>query len=289
MEEKEPEEITITILQSVHQRLLDLHQYGRDLLFVPIHFLLVIMVLLTILLIVLFFYLHYQLLGGNPITYWFYENSSDFLSYKPYFNPNMTYYVCSYGGSGSYMLRDYLKNFGKVEHIHSRNPPSQLEYVGGNHSDKQVYGEWFNGVEIPESELGNYKVIYLYKDPVKAIYSRFYNPDHLLHVECDTTITLEQVIQSKKDLYGLEEFFDHYTKKVKKGKKKRNYPIYCVKYEEFWDHIPEFNKVLGLPTIPTFYPVKKETPRKEPYSKILYKIYHKLLKKMKKKKWIEIS
>jgi hypothetical protein len=284
MEEKEPEEIMITILQSVHQKLLHLHQYGRDLLFLPIHFLLIIMVLLALLLIVLFFYLHHQLLGENIFSYWFLKNPP----YKPYFNPDMTYYVCSYGGSGSYMLRDYLKNFGKVEHIHSRNPPSKLEYVGENHTDNPFYGEWFNGVEIPESELKNYKVIYLYKDPVKAIYSRFDNPEHLLHVECDTTITLEQVIHSKKDLYGLEEFFDNYTKKGKKGKKKRNYPIYCVKYEEFWDHIPEFNKVLGLPNIPNFYPVKKETPRKEPYNKILYKIYHKLLKKMKKKKWIEI-
>jgi hypothetical protein len=283
MEEKEPEEITITILQSVHQRLLDLHQYGRDLLFLPIHFLLIIMVLLSLLLIVLFFYLHHQLLGGDLFSSWFLKNPP----YKPYFNPDMTYYVCSYGGSGSYMLRDYLKNFGKVEHIHSRKPPSQLEYVGGNHTDKPVYDEWFNGVEIPESELNKYKVIYLYKDPVKAIYSRFDNPEHLLHVECDTTITLEQVIQSKKDLYGLEEFFDYYTSK--KGKKKRNYPIYCVKYEEFWDHLSEFNQQLGLPDIPELYPVKKETPRKEPYNQILYEIYDKLLKKMKKKGFIEIN
>jgi hypothetical protein len=96
-------------------------------------------------------------------------------------------------------------------------------------------------------------------------------------------------MQSKKDLYRLEEFFDYYTKKEKKGKKKRNYPIYCVKYEEFWDHLSEFNKKLGLPDIPELYPVKKETPRKEPYNKILYEIYEKLIKKMKKKAFIEIN
>ena len=188
----------------------------------------------------------------------------------------MTYYVCSYGGCGSYMLCDYLRQFGKVEHIHSRDPPLKLEYIGAKNTSNPVYSEWFNGVEIPEQELDHYKVIYLYKDPVKAIYSRFKNPDHLRHVQCDPAITLEQVIESKKDLYGLEEFFDHYTSNTEK----RNYPIYCVKYEDFWDHLPEFNQTLGLPDVPALYPVKKETPREEPHHKALYKIYSRLIKKM---------
>ena len=297
MEENIKNETSIFQLFHLHH-LHNLHHYWRDLLFVPIHFLLIIIILLTLVLIILCFYLHHQLLGGfTSLSWipWITENSyNSYNSYKddhlqkPYYNPEMTYYVCSYGGCGSYMLCDYLRNFGKVEHIHSRKPPTKLEYVGANNTVNPVYGEWFNSVEIPETELVNYKVIYLYKDPVKAIYSRFENPEHLLHIECDdTSLTLEQVIQSKMDLYKLEEFFEYYTNK--KYAKKRNYPIYCVKYEEFWNHVPEFNHTIGLPDIPALYPVKKETLRKEPYSQILYKIYSKLLKKMKKKKFIEIN
>ena len=40
------------------------------------------------------------------------------------------FYVCSYGGSGSKMLCAALRKYGKVEHIHSRNPPDKLCYIG---------------------------------------------------------------------------------------------------------------------------------------------------------------
>jgi hypothetical protein len=287
IQNKEQNNNNISILHLIQENLFRLHSYWRDLLFVPIHFLLILIILLTVILIVLSFYLYNQLFGHIHI----YDDDQNLelnKKYPLYFNPEMTYYVCSFGGCGSYMLCNYLRNFGKVEHIHSRNPPSKLEYIGANNTSRPVYGEWFNKVQIPETELDKFKVIYLYKDPVKAIYSRFENPEHLLHIECDdTSLTLEQVIQNKADLYKLEEFFDNYTKTKKSNTKKRNYPIYCVKYEEFWNHVPEFNHTIGLPDIPALYPVKKETLRKEPYSQILYKIYSKLLKKMKKKKFIE--
>ena len=44
-------------------------------------------------------------------------------------------------------------------------------------------------------------------------------------------------------MYKIEEFFDNYTQK-----KERNYKIYCVKYEQFWDNISLFNKVFRIPT-----------------------------------------
>jgi len=70
------------------------------------------------------------------------------------------FYVCSYGGSGSHMLCNALKKFGKVEHIHSRYPPDKLEYIGINNGGK-AYKEWFNNIIIPENELKNYYVIYI--------------------------------------------------------------------------------------------------------------------------------
>jgi hypothetical protein len=273
-----------TMIELLKHRLLEIHQFVHHLLVTPIVFL-IIFVIFMILLVIYFLYHFNVRLFSQGIKQ---EEEEEEESKKgPYFNSDMTYYVCSYGGCGSYMLCDYLRHFGHVEHVHSRKPPQQLEYIGANNTDNPVYGEWFNGQKIPEYKLNNFKVIYLYKDPVRAIYSRFDNPEHLLHIECDPTILLEDIVQTNQDLYKLEEFFDNYTnKKYAKG---RNYPIYCVKYEDFWDHLPEFNQELGLQDIPALYPVKKETPRLEPYSKILHKIYKPLLKKMSKKRFIEIN
>lgn len=202
---------------------------------------------------------------------------------KEYYK-NITYYVCSYGGSGSYMLCDYLGNFGKVEHIHSRRPPDRLTYIGRKNTKTPVYEEWFNDSEIPETDMKQYKVIYLYKDPVKAILSRFNNPEHLHNIQIDTRIQYSDLLKHKKDLYQLEEFFDNYTKKEKK-----NYPIYCVKYEDFWNNIQLFNEKLELPDIKEIYPVKKETNRKEDaLSEDLYKIYEPLIQKMKDMPFIKV-
>ena len=50
------------------------------------------------------------------------------------------FYVCSFGGSGSKMLCSALKVYGKVKHIHSRNPPNNLEYIG-NEKGGNTYKE----------------------------------------------------------------------------------------------------------------------------------------------------
>ena len=104
------------------------------------------------------------------------------------------FYVCSYGGSGSKMLCSALNAYGKTEHIHSRKPPNNLEYIGG---------EWFNGVVIPEEKLKYYYVIYIYRNPSFSIPSRFDNPCHLEHIQIDKSIKLKDVLDSKKDLYML--------------------------------------------------------------------------------------
>ena len=41
-----------------------------------------------------------------------------------------TFYICSYGGSGSTILCKALSKYGESVHIHSRFPPNQLEFVG---------------------------------------------------------------------------------------------------------------------------------------------------------------
>jgi hypothetical protein len=206
------------------------------------------------------------------------------------FNKNMNYYVCSFGGSGSTILFNYLSNFGNVYHIHDRYPSDKLKYVGKKNTDEDVYSEWFNNIEINEDEIQNYKVIFIYRNPLKVIYSRYINAkgpniQHLKHIMCDNNgnINLNDVLRTNKDLYKIEEFFDNYTQP-----KERNYKIYCVKYEQFWDNISLFNKVLDIPDITQLYPKRYENNKKIYNIQRLYSIYFSLINKMNKMKFIEI-
>lgn len=211
-------------------------------------------------------------------------------TYKNYYDENKIFYVCSSGGCGSTILFEYLKNFGKVYHIHDRYPPNELEYVGNVNTDKEVYSEWFNGVKIPDNELHKYKVIFIYRNPIAVIYSRFAqangpNIPHLQHIKCNNNgnINIFDVLKLKTDLYGIESFFDSYTIPTKK-----NYDIYCIKYELFWNNISLFNKILAIPDVQKLYPVKQERAKKYQYMTELSKIYRPLINKMHTMKFIEL-
>lgn len=206
------------------------------------------------------------------------------------FDKKRVFYVCSSGGCGSTILYNYLKNFGNVYHIHDRFPPNKLEYIGNVNTDKEVYSEWFNGVQIPEEHLENYKVIFIYRHPIQVIYSRFAqtkgpNVTHLKNIKCDNNgnIHIFDVLRTRRDLYKMEEFFDNYTMPSV-----RNYNIYCVKYELFWDNITLFNRIMGIPDIKALYPVKSERPKKLQFLIQLTTIYNSLIHKMKSMKFIEI-
>jgi hypothetical protein len=205
-------------------------------------------------------------------------------------NNKLNFYVCGSGGCGSTLIFNYLQNFGNSYHIHDRYPPEKLCYVGNENTDSPVYSEWFNKTEIPENKIKNYKVIFVYRNPIQVIFSRFAcvngpNINHLKHVMCDNNgkIYFSDVIHSKTDLYKLEEFYDNYT-----IPKKRNYEIICIKYEDFFNNISEFNKILGIPDIKELYPVKKERQKNFTFVKELSYIYRSLMVKMNKMKFIEI-
>jgi hypothetical protein len=206
------------------------------------------------------------------------------------FNKDLHFYVCSFGGCGSTILFNYLSNFGNVYHIHDRYPPNKLCYTGKINTDEPVYEEWFNKTEIPENKLSNYKVIFIYRNPIDVIFSRFATPNgpnitHMKHVKCDNNgeIYFGDVIKSKIDLYKLEEFFNNYTMF-----KDRNYPIYCIKYEMLFYNISVLNKVLGIPDIKSLYPLKNERKKRYTYLKELTEIYYSLINKMCRMKFLEI-
>ena len=193
------------------------------------------------------------------------------------------FFVCSYGGSGSTMLCNYLKNFGYVRHIHSRNPPDNLTSV----SECPTFElEWFSDFKIHDNNINNYKVIFLYRNPIDAIYSRFCTKRwdiHLKNLKIDNSITINDVIDQNKDLYKIEEFFDNYTKKSK-----RNYNIYCVKYEDFFENISYFNKILKIPDNKNLYPVEKTTYKNLEYKNELMLIYKNLINKINEMPFIKI-
>jgi hypothetical protein len=206
------------------------------------------------------------------------------------YNKDLHFYVCSSGGCGSTILFNYLSNFGNVYHIHDRYPPDKLCYTGNINTNEPVYEEWFNKTEIPENKLSNYKVIFIYRNPIDVIFSRFATPSgpnitHMKHVKCDNNgeIYFGDVIKSGKDLYKLEEFFDNYTLL-----KERNYTIYCIKYELFFNNISLLNKALGIPDIKSLYPFKNERKKRYTYVKELATIYYSLINKMSRMRFLEI-
>ena len=206
------------------------------------------------------------------------------------FNKELNFYICSSGGCGSTILFNYLNNFGNVYHIHDRYPPNKLCYTGSINTNEPVYGEWFNKTEIPEQKLSNYKVIFIYRHPIDVIFSRFAlangpNIPHMKNIKCDYNgeIYFGDILKSCKDLYKLEDFFDNYTLP-----KKRNYPIYCVKYEHFFKNIELFNKILGIPDVKKLYPIKIERKKTYTYVKELTLIYYSLINKMRYMRFIEI-
>ena len=68
----------------------------------------------------------------------------------------------------------------------------------------------------------------------------------------------------------------------------RNYNIYCIKYELFWDNIFLFNLLLGVPDIKSLYPVKQEKQKHFQFLAELTAIYNSLINKMKSMRFIEI-
>lgn len=191
-----------------------------------------------------------------------------------------TFYVCSYGGSGSKMLCEALSKYGNIEHVHSRKPPDKLQYIGMRNGG-MTWCEWFNGIPIPEDELKNYYVIFIYRNPSFAIHSRFKIPLHLRNIQCNPqNIKLEDVLNTGRDLYNIRGFYDNYTK----PNMNRNYKIYSVKYEDIFDKQDELSGLLGIGKLN----LVNKSERKQSDNKLDI-IYSDLIDEMNKKNFITIN
>ena len=178
------------------------------------------------------------------------------------------------------MLCHYLKHFGDVHLVHSRYPPVNLTHVGNKNTLKPIHNQWFSCSPVPERELHEYTVIFLYENPVSTLYYRF-GHHHLYNIQSKyPQSTIDQMVSTKKDLFGIQEFYLNYMRA-----RTSNYSIYYVKYEDFYDNIDTFNAVFNLPSIPDIYPIKPELPE-FPCQKELSELYKGIINDMEYKPFI---
>ncbi len=177
--------------------------------------------------------------------------------------------MCTYGGSGSTAFCKHLGQFAKkVYHVHSKMPPATLKEVN-------LFNEHFTDADA--AEPNNTKCIFLYRDPTEAILSRFSLKKHLRNIECDESITVAQVAEQKKDLYGISQFFYNYLEAP------RAYPVLFVKYETLFTSMDLVHQYLNVPHTLRIEPmVKRETLRESPYEHQLKEVYAPLVAQMQK-------
>ena len=81
-------------------------------------------------------------------------------------------------------------------------------------------------------------------------------------------------------MYKIREFYDNYTK----PNEKRNYKIYCVKYEDIFDKQDELSKLLGIGKLNIVHNSSRKNSDKE-----LENIYSDLIVEMNKNEFIIIN
>jgi len=156
-----------------------------------------------------------------------------FCSFRSFFVDEKEFYVCSYGGSGSWMLVNILKKYGRAYHIHSRNPPVSLTFPDG---------ESFGRVRNYNKKA---KVIFIYSYPEHSLNSsNSFSKEHWVNIGVGNVdicpSNLKEYYLMKKDYINYEGFFDNYYY----GKK--SYNIIFVNYHKLWECQEEFFKLLNI-------------------------------------------
>ena len=116
---------------------------------------------------------------------------------------------------------------------------------------------------IPEASYDDYRYIYIFKDPVEGLVSR-YGHGHCLHVggDCGNEGSFPKLAEYAKggvDFFKITDFFDHWTTEGYGG---RTYPVIAVNYHKIWDNVPAVVEALGLPEQhAASFPKRTETVR----------------------------
>ncbi|CAM9452650.1 unnamed protein product [Ascophyllum nodosum] len=220
--------------------------------------------------------------GGEGEPMWRGINKALTLETRP-----RTYYVVSFGGSGSKMLGGWLSERGQrmvreVFHIHDPEPAETLfakEARKGVRPGRAGRGRDFRGYDFPEGDfprggsavqdMDGYRVVLIFKDPAEALVSRyFYNHcKNLRGADCGASEKvfpgLERYAEESGDRLHLEAFYDNYCNPAK-ASGSRNYPVVCVNYHKMWDNKEALVAALGLPAEEASkMPTRTETVRND--------------------------
>jgi len=146
---------------------------------------------------------------------------------------NKHFYISSYGGSGSWLLFNFLKNFGDCYHLHTRNlPPKKTKVTKKPFPSDEYFFE--HGSPEPECDVF---FIFIYSRPQYSIMSsRSYSPQHFSNIECPSSIDLipqkrEDYFDLKEDLVNYEQFWDNYVFH------KSSFPVLCMNFHYLWDNL----------------------------------------------------
>lgn len=179
------------------------------------------------------------------------------------------YFVCSYGGCASWIVRRFLQNYGTAYHIHSCRPP---EFLTLPVSRKPVHRLFNYGVKEHfgsarkdriRDTSGCY-VIYLFVKPAYSIFSRkAFSQRHLRSIGVERKdlkklrkLSREEYVTGGEDLIDYESFFHNYVM----GGINRNYDIIAVNVHKLWNDLESFFKLTDLPLSEM-----ERFPRREPH------------------------
>mmetsp|Transcript_15650 Transcript_15650/g.25460 ORF Transcript_15650/g.25460 Transcript_15650/m.25460 type:complete len:437 (+) Transcript_15650:103-1413(+) len=200
-----------------------------------------------------------------------------------------SYIIASYGGSGSKMFCGLIamspaRLVNYIWHVHDPEPSFRKLHAplkhprlrrvtikkGQDWRNVQFMDSDLNNkqkmVEIPEDKVDDFRFVFLYRNPIEAMLSRyFYGHCKNLRGDCGASDrqfpSYRQYAKEKGDRMRLEEHYDNYVTK-QMGNDNRNYPIIALNYHKLWDQLPEVLDLLGLPSaLAARFPPRQEKRR----------------------------
>ena len=196
----------------------------------------------------------------------------------------MKIYIVSYGGSGSWLLVNYLKELNlNTYHIHSRIPPKLICDVPKN-------SEHFNYNKL----ITEGKIIFIYRKPIYSLMSR--KSSSITHFENigvnekninilknlgftrkanQNPNILKKYLNLDTDIINYENFFDNYYNCTCN----ENYELLCVNFDNLWTHIEEICKFVGKEYNKNF-PIREKRSYDENLINISNKLFNNLNNKI---------
>eukprot|EP00622_Pseudochattonella_farcimen_P002359 FR737272.1.p1 GENE.FR737272.1~~FR737272.1.p1 ORF type:complete len:249 (+),score=26.57 FR737272.1:92-748(+) len=161
-------------------------------------------------------------------------------------------------------------------HLHDRHPPDAMRAMPKPPTPtmKADYrtGRFPGGSKfkldtpaVAEANMDEYRVVYLYKDPVESLVSR-YGWGHCNHIQGDCGANeaawpkLDKYAEQGVDRMRLSDHFNAFMRPANM----RNYPVIAINYHKLWDNLPAVMEALGLPQeFVGKFPPRTETVRND--------------------------